>query len=252
MSYTFRVTARQSQLLDIGLRPILLAYTNWQHSGQFPAPHPQLTGNLVNDRGGYDEQLMRGVVQLAATLQRMQHRPGRLYLCEYSDITALQLALRLALERLRHGHEKAWAPRLERSAKHLMLRLDALRCRVKRALIARSGHPVFSKVSQQWRAFVHWMRLHLLYCRCKWRIPNATYGIRRRRLDMLCEWAQAGLLNLNEPLPYPRELRRLVRLAVRYIRRDRRPYPLATLVNHPEFAASRLADFIIRRRTKAR
>jgi hypothetical protein len=69
---------------------------------------------------------------------------------------------------------------------------------------------------------------------------------RRRRviIDQLCTRAKAELIDRGNTVPADAELRQLVRLALRYVRRGRTKYGVRDLLKDEAFGASRMANFI--------
>ena len=96
------------------------------------------------------------------------------------------------------------------------------------------------------------MRNHFLRCGCNCRIWSP--GLRNHFRRIVSEYrgfAIKGLMQLRADIPPETELHRLIRLALAYIRRDRTDFGVRTLLEHPDFAAKFLAEFIIARQSRA-
>lgn len=74
---------------------------------------------------------------------------------------------------------------------------------------------------------------------------------RRALIDQLVGWTRTELLDRQEPLPPESELRRLVRLFLRYVRRGRRGWSVRHLMDNHVFAASQIGTFVQIRVEKA-
>jgi hypothetical protein len=69
-------------------------------------------------------------------------------------------------------------------------------------------------------------------------------------VDQLVTWTREELRDSKAHIPDDRELRRLVRLQLRYIRRGRTGFNIRDLMNDKGFAAIRLAAFVSARTEK--
>jgi hypothetical protein len=69
-------------------------------------------------------------------------------------------------------------------------------------------------------------------------------------VQVLFEWAKAELIDRREKVPPDAELRKLVRLALRYVRRGRRDFGVRQLQNDRVFASAHLANFVSLRMEK--
>ena len=146
---------------------------------------------------------------------------GRLSIATSFEIAACALAVRIAVKCHRHGHVRLEIPRIEAAAKRLLRRLEAVRKRTKRAEIGRAGPHEYKRKSQEWRAFVRWLHVHIPNCSCFRRRRLPLRYSRRATVDKLVAWAREELIDRKAEIPDERELRRLVRLALRYVRRGR-------------------------------
>jgi hypothetical protein len=117
--------------------------------------------------------------------------------------------------------------------------------RARRAFAADVGESAYKALRDRWFANLRWIRMHLAYFRPT-RIRTQLRRSQKMVIDFCCERATRGLIRRN--LEPPQDLRRLVRLAVRYIRRGRIQLFIQQLTNNPPFAAEFLANFIEARR----
>jgi len=178
-------------------------------------------------------------------------RGGRLYALSSSDVAFCALAVRVAVRRHRHGHTKLDVPRVSSTAKRLLRRLEAVRKCAKRAEIRWSGADRYRETAATSRKFIQWLRVHFLDCPCtrKGRTP-ATFQYRSILIDQLVQWTRAELMERKQKPPAEAVLRRLVRLALRYIRRGRTRTSVRDLSSDRLFAASYLATFVTIRMEK--
>jgi hypothetical protein len=77
--------------------------------------------------------------------------------------------------------------------------------------------------------------------------PAMSNAWRRRTIDICVRAAQKGLLADHIYAPSQGQLCRLVRLALRYVRRNRTAFGVGTLLRDEELAARYFGDFVARR-----
>jgi hypothetical protein len=102
----------------------------------------------------------------------------------------------------------------------------------------------YHEAAAAWRKFSTWLRVHLLDCPCKQKRRIPPTRSRRCIVTQLAQWVRVELLDRKEKVPSERELRRLVSLALRYIRRGRTNFSVRDYMNDKVLASSRLATFI--------
>jgi hypothetical protein len=162
----------------------------------------------------------------------------------YIEVSALLLAARSASRLIRHGHVKAWAPRLDRSIHQLIRKLEADQKRLKREHIAIHGKSSFAELSRSWRSFARWLRIHYLTCDCDLRRPNPAYRFRQRGLDHFCALAASELTDRGIQVPPTKLLRKLIRQAVSNSRRREKHQTIHHLKLNDSFAALHFADYV--------
>jgi hypothetical protein len=127
--------------------------------------------------------------------------------------------------------------------------LEALRKRAKRMWIAARGKTDFGYRSGSWKQSLRILRSHMKAAKPPSR-PAKSNAWRRRTIDICARAAQNGLLDNNISEPSKSQLRRLVRLGLRYVRRNRTAFGVGTLLRDEELAMRYFGDFVSRRLTK--
>src|SRR4051812_26532843 len=216
----FRVTKLQVQMLVPALRHIFVNHTNFEHTGLLRDCHPEIRYYRGNRRfGSYNASFMNVMLDLWHQVKKLQSSGGRIYGLDVIEIAACIFAVRVTMQKIRHGHHQSWAPRLERSAKQFIAKLERERKCLMRSLKQEVGAEIYNRAVREWRSFLRFLRYHHLYCRCSYRRRNNLYRIRRMILDQFCSWTEDELKARGEPVPA--NLRQLIRRHVSYVRRGR-------------------------------
>jgi hypothetical protein len=202
------------------------------------------------DPGLYSEELMQQMLTLAKSVGKIRSSGGRLYDLASFQIAALILGVRVAAQRIRHGHTETTIGDFDRRAKRLIARLEKYRKRAKRAYIRQHGADNYRAQEQGWQRFVRWLRVHFLDCPCQRRRRTRGPRFRRAVINQLADWGKAELIDRHDTVPPDRELRKFVRLALRYVRRGRTGYSIRDLIKDQVFGGSRIANFITLRLEK--
>lgn len=244
---TARFTAGQSDLLYVGLRPLIINHINLVQTGRSPGSHPDiLTLRYFRRRGVYDGNFMQAVYRLWKALQENRSRPFRISL-DYIQVSACALAVRTALRQIKHGHVVAWKSGLQSTANSLLRRLEALRKRLKRTITKTEGHDSFRALASSWLHFLQWLRLNLLTCPCLIRRPDPVYRSRQRLIDEMVRVTITGLKAQHWAVPSAQVLRKLVRDALTNVRRLRTPWTIPLLRRNPSIADWWLAEYVVGR-----
>ena len=269
---SLRLTQRQLETIRPGLVEIVGAYQAWQQTGRYPHAwrfriHPLSEQELA---GRFDEELMQEIVLAAAELKGGSSS-GRRAGLNTIQIRAGILATRVRLDKLR---EIAWGARKERrrarseevkahvqevlgvdrpsldrkneQAKRTIKALERHMKRANRALKKTIGTIAYREMMDRWRRHLKWVRLHLVYFRP---LPPVGHRGRAQRLlvDGFVQQAERWLRIKGYIPPPPEQLRHLMRLAIRYIRRGRTGFTLSFLMRFPSVAQPYLADFVLDR-----
>jgi len=249
-SLQLRLSPQDRQLIVAGLGYIAANHYFWANKVPVAGTRPDLSWASA-DKGKYNQDFLESMLALHARLASAK-ADVRVRVTGTYQVAALMLAARVALRRHQHGHGKLDIGRIDWRTERLLGRLEMVRKRAKRAEIKRSGMDSYRESAKEWRSFVRWIRLHFLDCPCllKRRLLTPTHH-RRAIINQLVQWTRAELIDREEPLPPERELRRLVRLFLRYVRRGRRGWGLRYLLDDQIFAASQIATFVQIRMEKA-
>lgn len=123
----------------------------------------------------------------------------------------------------------------------LLKKIENHRRRARRASERMLGREQYRAMCDEWKTFRRWLGDELFERRAH--PPDWMRKDSMRNLNFLILAARRGLAAVGREIPPDKELRTLVRLAGRYMRRGRTPLGLRALADSPEGAAY-LADFI--------
>jgi hypothetical protein len=193
---------------------------------------------------------MQMLLALADGVIKIRSSGGRLYDMDPFQLAVLILGARVAAKRVQHGHVQTTIGNFAQRANRLTARLQKYRKRSKRAFIRLHGAEQYGSQEQRWLRFLRWLRVHFLDCECMRRRRRHISRRRRVIIDQLCTQAKAELIDRGDTVPADAELRQLVRLALRYVRRGRTKYGVRDLLKDKVFGASRMANFITARLQK--
>jgi hypothetical protein len=244
---TTRFTSKQVDLLYVGLRPLILNHFNLIQTGRSPGAHPDLlTLNFFHRRGLYNEEFMQAIVALWKDFQFGRGKQCRIPV-DYVKVAACALAVRTALRQIRHGHLAAWRPGIQATANGLLRQLEALRKRLKRQTIKTEGHHAFRDLASRWNQFLTWLRLTLLTCPCLIRRPDPVYRNWQQLIDEMVRVTIAELQAERHNIPPARIMRKLVRDALKNVRRLRTPWTIPLLRRNPSIAAWWFGEYVVLR-----
>lgn len=243
-----RLSERDRSLIVAGLNCIVGNYSLWKNGRRFSSVERVTKPRF--DPGDYNQEYMELFSVLRKKLLPLKNY-GRLRFSSSFEIAACELAIRFAVKRHRHGHEYLNIPRLQTCSRRLLRRLEAVRKRAKRTEIRESDLNSYNENADRWRRLVRWIRVHLPPCRCLPRRPPPARN-QRAMVQTLVTLTAEELRSRGGPIPKDRELRRLVRLEVRNVRRGRRQYSVPDLLHDRIFAAARFANYVTLRLEKRR
>jgi hypothetical protein len=139
---------------------------------------------------------------------------GRRLRLKYHDVVVLQLALRIAR---RKSPSKGATQDLEG-------RLEALRKRLKRAVISRFGRDFYRAQQHRWTLHRHWLRLNVLLERRPRKASVSRPYVLQQHETLLALTRELVAKYFAQPLP-EEEIVRIVDLAFRHLRRGRYKVP---------------------------
>jgi len=246
-----RLSPTNAEISVLGLGWIVAVHHAWSTKGVMPYARWELRFDAGRfDRGVYSGELMQMLLALADAVMKIRSSGGRLYDMDPFQLAAMILGVRVAAQRVQHGHVETTVGNFDRRAKRLTAWLEKLRKRSKRAFIRLRGSNDYELQERQWLRFVRWLRVHFLDCDCMRRRRRHISRRRRIIIDQLCVLAKAELIDRGDTIPADPELRQLVRLALRYVQRGRTTYGVRDLLKDQVFGASRMANFITARLQK--
>jgi hypothetical protein len=244
---TAHFTAKEADLIYVGFRTLILNHITLKNTGRSSGAHPNfLTAKFFHRRGLYNEAFMEALYAAWKDLRATRGKPLQSSL-DYVQIAGCALAVRTAVRQVRHGHMTPWDSGIQARANRLLRRLEAMRKRLKRTIKKTEGHNSFRDLASTWREFLKWLRLNLLSCRCLVRDRDPAYRSRQLLINEMVRVTTAELQAQQCPIPPARVLRKLVRDALKNVRRLRTPWTIPLLRRNPGFAAWWFGEYVMRR-----
>ena len=236
---SFRLSRAEAKLIRIGLLRATSGHCLWNARGRI-------------DEGEYSAEHLAIVLRVIVTATGSFPTTGcftaesRRVRLDPFELAACLLAVPTAEMMVRHGHTQAWLPNHKDATRRLLVKLERLRKRAKRAFIRVRGPATFTEASQRWQGFVRFARVYFLFCGCnRPRLPGG--GSEALRKPLVQEW----ILYFREELPASgirvpgdQELRDLVRRALRSARRFTADMGLMTVRENGEFIRDRIKKFV--------
>jgi hypothetical protein len=189
---------------------------------------------------------MEAIYRLWKTVLDNRGQEFRLTL-DYIQVSACALAVRTTVRQLRHGHVTAWTTGIEGTADRLLNRLEALQKRLKRKTIKAEGHQFFRELASIWREHLKWMRNNILCCPCLVRRPNLTYKFGQLLINQMARVTRSELRMRGIDIPAEPLFRKLIRDALKNVRRLRTPWTIPLLSRNPHVAAFWFGNYVERR-----
>jgi hypothetical protein len=242
---SIRLSSQDASAILTGLNWILSRHQLWIDRKSLPNADPTRRMTANYDFGVFHQGLMEQLMSLRERVRSLKGG-GRLYITDPFEAAQCALAARIAGWLNRHRHQSAWFSPKTKVPMALKRRLEAVRKRLKRALVGIEGSECYRELTGQWQSHLRWLRVNFCHCWCatRWQAGSGRYY--RRQLAILIDRTRVGLAGQQRHVP-EQELGRLVRLALRSVRRDRTSFSFRDLINDPELARSYLTDFVLSR-----
>jgi hypothetical protein len=242
-----RFSRNQTEILYAGLRLIAINWTVLSKTGRSPGAHPDLLNlGFLKKRGVFNKEFLETALETWNELLRRRGLDCRMKL-DYIGVSVCLLAIRVCVQQLQHRHLQAWAARLDRTATHLIRKLEAIQKKLKRQIVEGHGEHFFKELSQRWRLFVRWMRSTLLTCNCMFRQPNLFYRSCQYLISDIVAVTRAELQKRGIEIPAESIFRKLIRDALKNVRRYRTPWTLPLLRRNPQIADWWLGEYVEKR-----
>ena len=253
-----RLTALQVSIISSGLDLIARSYSV-RRSGKEPLysyPFRLLPPPLGFNKGIYNAQFMKTVLDVWKRLRTKTARGGRFQM-NAVEIRAAILGVRINLDWSRFNigaaerlaklagrkpteeeklERKLNAATYERLNEQATKTIRSLERRMKRAnsrLLSQIPHAAYNALMTRWRAHVRWMRLRFVYFKPLLNlIRRGKKSAYQQVLNDLTIVAMRGIRQEGYELPDLVQLRKIMRLYLRYTRRDRLPIPIGYLLNN--------------------
>jgi hypothetical protein len=246
-----RLTPSQLRLIWPGLNTLVNSLLTRQETGSSIYSY-NFRLHPLEDRprsgqnpGTFGQTIMQDVVELWKKFKGNDRKRLRVRMT-FVDLSACIFAVRIGreYERLVQGTKHKLRENLE--TKTVIARLERQLKRARRAYAAEVGESAYKEMRAGWFAHLRWMRMHLAHFRPQ-RIKTQPRLLQRMIVDQTCESAKTGILKRRYEPPPENELRRLVRLYLRYVRRERRAVTIGMLMNRPRLAEELLSNFVLDR-----
>jgi hypothetical protein len=248
--HVIRLSDRDGELIFAGLDWIVDNCNLYRTKGQVFHGRADFRWNQNLNKGIYDQRLLERVLALHATITSLK-AGGRLRVATSMELAACALAVRVATTRHRHGHRLLNISRVDTSSARLLRRIETVRKCAKRAEIRQLGTGGYQEAARAWREFSTWLRVHMLDCKCKQKRRASPCRGRRLLVSQFAKLARAELIDRGHKVPAERELRKLISLCLRYVRRGRSRFSFRDLLNDKITAASHFCNFIVLHSEKA-
>lgn len=242
--FPLRVTRGELQGLLEGLKPVLLAsLSELANVGDDATSCPCMCCQFHNG--------------LLDVYRAFRARPSQQARCRFRlnmvQLLFCQLAMRNVMRPTRALRAR-FTFRAHRGAKKTCAKLEALRKQAKRQYQEVYGARSYHELTSTWHLYLDCLRMRL-----SGRLPRALRGWKRpfpssRMLfiDALVKSVIRELSRTGAEIPPPEELRRLVRMFLRYIRRGRMNLSISDCFRSTDAVAPEVADFVKNRFGKAK
>ena len=246
-----RLNSVQRGVIWTGLNRIVLAYATFRETGSadgYPFRiHPLATIPRPGlSPGVFKAEFMQLIIDLWMQLKPSKSKRMRLRL-NFLQLSACILAVRIGKDYERLRLKRKISVEDKRAARRVIASLERELKRARQAYAADMGEDAYKQMRAAWLEHLRWIRMHLVYFR-RLRVRTQQRRVHKMIIDYGHERARAGLFARDLQPPDDRDLRRLVRLALRYIRRGRIRLFMQNLMSNPTFAAEFFANFVEDRR----
>jgi hypothetical protein len=144
----------------------------------------------------------------------------------------------------RHRHIEPWLANHACYVRRVLNKLERIRRQAKRAFLRDRGWDAFGAERQRWQAWLRFVRSDLLSAMGKRPLFGSRRAIRKALLEECLETFRAELPAAGIEVPPERELRDLVKRALRSGRRYIRYYGRQTVRENPDLLQERLWNFV--------
>ena len=191
-----------------------------------------------------------GMRPFAGALSKLDEQPagGRLRF-DHLELAACAYAARTTRSWVIHGLLQPCLPDHNRLNKKLLLKLERYRRRARRRCESLLGDDAYLASREGWSEVLRWIKTYYL-----WRPTGpdqVSANLRRWQrgvVDRCVELAAEGLRRRHCYPPQPRQLRQMVRSALRSVRRGYAQMGVRTILERPREGADCLAAFLVRTR----
>lgn len=193
----------------------------------------------------HDPELSLIIADVAGTVSDLVRRPDAQTHRVRLDALGIAIsifAIRSFAREVRRGQipSLSWPQGIDRW--RILTKLEKHRKRAKRKWLSSGDRKTYDERGQRWRRFLGWVReslrpIHVLLLQ----------DFYRRRLDAIVATVKRVLIEeTNENLPDDRELRKLVRVMCRHIRRERAPILIKDILVCSDSGRAFITSYMVR------
>ena len=242
-----RLSRRDYQLLDLGWKPIATGIAEAKEFGQTRnADYIRIFQPWRGVPSRFDDSLLQILLQthekLTSTFECSPCETHRVQLNVF-QLMILQWIARVGKRQVSHGHAEATVKNYRRACKILLKKLERARKRAKRSFLTCFGLGSYRSWLGRWKAFRTWLGQRFL-CLCRERRVNGLLRVRKALVNDSLRVAKDILRAEKVDAPDDKQLRKLVRLAIRGSRRGRLPFSVIDLARGKDSARVVLSHFL--------
>jgi hypothetical protein len=245
-----RFNPRQRRMIVNGLHQMVVAYLTFKDTGSaygfpFRVVHPMaLPRQPWEGPGTFNGEFMQMILELWSQLKGACHKRTRAKL-HFIQLSACILGLRIQMDFERVMVRKKHSIDDKRATRRVIRALERQLKRARRSYAAEAGEAEYQQMRTRWFSHLRWVRMNLVHFR-RFRPKTQIRRVHKMIVDHCCDLV-SRTLRIRDLEP-PADVRKLVRLALRYVRRGRYEFTERYLMSSPGFAAEFLIDFIEERR----
>lgn len=230
----FRLTRKEILLVHTGLKPCLRSLDYGKRCGSYPNTDFFRLYPHLRPRDGRFEQRFLDYILSAwdVMVQWVEDKNAKSHRVRIDPIAIAILAffVRVAGVQMRHRHVTSPVSNPKQIGARLSRKFENQRRRALRKARAAGQGETYAGLAERWHQFQLWMRTHFLYCRCHRPSPQSTRQRNQLYISECQKVAKKVIAEYELEMPEAEELRRLVKLAIRYSRRGRLGVGLRTLL----------------------
>ena len=241
---SFRLSRSEANLIHPGLRHIVSAHSPWeeQRGKAGCSPRSSTSPHHRKDEGEYNPVVL-AIIAGALEKTTVAFDTRRVHLNVF-ELAASILGVRTSQTLVRHRHLEPWLRNHHCAVRRLLIKLERIRNRGKRAFIGVHGSATFTASSLRWQRGLRFVRSSFLSDVCKRPLLRSRWARRKALREEWLDMFRAELPAAGIEVPPERELRDLVKRALRSGRRYMDYVGLKTAHEHHDELHERIWHFV--------